>query len=392
MLAPRRADPATGWLSRERLGALALLAATAIALFLCYRIIQPFLPALTWALALAVVASPLHRRLTRCTERPGMASALTVALVTVLIVGPIVLISQQLISEAGRAAEVVASTSDRVRAFLEQDPRLQFIQRWLGMQIDPKEIVARVSGAVGARSGAIVSGSVWVGMQLLITLFLLFYFFRDRSSGARFIRSMLPLSDAEATSVFQFVTTTIRATVFGSLGVAAIQGVMGGLMFWLLGVPAALFWGAVMALLATVPVLGTFVIWAPAAAMLAAEGHWVKALVLVLWGATAIALIDNLLYPVLVGSQLQLHPVLVFFSVVGGLAFYGAAGVILGPLTLAMTIALLDIWRWRTAGNRTADASSGVAAKPVAAHPGPSGRDDDATSPTAQATSRPKTA
>jgi predicted PurR-regulated permease PerM len=137
--------------------------------------------------------------------------------------------------------------------------------------------------------------------------------------------------------------------VHGSLGVAAIQGLMGGVMFWILGLPSALFWGVVMGLFAIVPVLGTFVVWAPAAAFLALHGEWWRAAILLGWGAVAIGLIDNLLYPTLVGSQLRLHPVLVFFSVLGGIGLYGAAGVILGPLTLVVTIALVDIWRRRTA-------------------------------------------
>jgi predicted PurR-regulated permease PerM len=355
VLAPRDAAPARGWLSRRRLGTLVLLGVTTVAFYLCYRIVQPFLPSLAWALALAVVASPFHRWLARRLHRRHLAAALSVAAVALLVVGPIVLISQQLISEAARAGEVVGAAFERMRGVVETDPRLAFLPRWFGGRFDVADIAAKLSGAIGTRSGAIVSGSVWAVMQLLITMFLLFYFFRDSSSAARFVRSVLPLSDAEADKIFQFVTTTIRATVFGSLGVAALQGLMGGLMFLLLGLPAALFWGAVMAVLATVPVLGTFVIWAPAAAMLAMGGEWVKAAILAAWGGVAIALIDNLLYPVLVGNQLRLHPVLVFFSVVGGLAFYGAAGVILGPLTLAITVALFDIWRWRTDGNRTAD-------------------------------------
>jgi predicted PurR-regulated permease PerM len=352
-------------LSRRRLGALALLAATAVAFVLCYRIVQPFLPALAWALALAVLASPFHRWLARRVRRPSLAAALSVAAVVVLVVAPIALITQRLVHEAARASEMLGTAVERLRDFAERDPRLAFAERWFGWRIDPGDVVAQLTGAIGARSGTIVSGSVWALMLALITVFLLFYFLRDSRTAAQFLRSLLPLTDAEADRIFQFVTATIRATVFGSLGVAALQGFMGGLMFLLLGLPAALFWGAVMAVLATIPVLGTFVIWAPAAAMLAIGGHWVKAAILAAWGGVAIALIDNLLYPVLVGSQLRMHPVLIFFSVVGGLGFYGPAGVILGPLTLAITVALIDIWRWRTAGDRAADESTDTPAAPV---------------------------
>ena len=126
-------------------------------------------------------------------------------------------------------------------------------------------------------------------------------------------------------------------------------------MFWFLGLPAPVVWGAVMALLATIPVAGTFVIWAPAAVYLAASGQWGKAAILVGWGAVAIGLIDNLLYPMLVGRRLRFHPLPVFFSIVGGLAVFGAAGLVLGPITLSVTAALLDLLRRRTSGGRAAD-------------------------------------
>jgi predicted PurR-regulated permease PerM len=131
---------------------------------------------------------------------------------------------------------------------------------------------------------------------------------------------------------------------------------MGGLMFWFLGLPAPIVWGAVMALLATIPVMGTFVVWAPAAVYLAASGAWVKAAILVGWGAVAIGLIDNFLYPMLVGRRLRFHPLPVFFSIVGGLALFGAAGLVLGPIVLSVTAALLDLLRRRTSRGQAADA------------------------------------
>ena len=340
-----------GWLTREQSLAIALLAVTAVAAYLCYRLVQPFLPAIAWALALAVIAFPFHRHVTARIRHPNVAAALSVAAVALLIIGPIALVSQQLFREASHAAEGIADTTERARAFLESDHRLAPIFRWVAGQFDIGDVVQQASAAIGKRSAAIVGGSVWIVMQVLITLFLLFYFLRDRVSGTRFLASLMPLSESEAAGVFESVTGTIRATVYGSLGVAAIQGFMGGLMFWLLGLPSALFWGVVMGLLAIVPVLGTFVVWAPAAIFLALNGAWVKAAMLTGWGALAIGLIDNLLYPTLVGSQLRLHPVLVFFSVLGGIGLYGAAGVILGPLTLVVTIALIDIWRRRTAAD-----------------------------------------
>jgi len=153
----------------------------------------------------------------------------------------------------------------------------------------------------------------------------------------------------------QRVSDTVYATIYGTLVVAAIQGALGGLMFWWLGLPGPILWGAAMALLAVIPVLGAFVIWVPAAIFLAATGAVGKALILTAWGSIVVGLIDNLLYPVLVGNRLRLHTVPVFFSIVGGLMFFGAAGLVLGPVVLALTMAVIDIWRRRTAHGKAAE-------------------------------------
>jgi predicted PurR-regulated permease PerM len=124
---------------------------------------------------------------------------------------------------------------------------------------------------------------------------------------------------------------------------------LGGLMFWWLGLQAAFLWGLVMALLAVVPVLGAFVVWIPAALFLALEGSWGKALILTLWGLLVVGTVDNLLRPVLVGNRLKLHTVLAFLSVVGGLLVFGASGLILGPVLLTVTMVLLEVWSVRVA-------------------------------------------
>jgi predicted PurR-regulated permease PerM len=134
---------------------------------------------------------------------------------------------------------------------------------------------------------------------------------------------------------------------------------MGGLIFWWLGLPSPLLWGAIMALLAIVPVLGTFVIWGPTAIWLAISGEWSKAILLTAWGGIAIGLIDNFLYPYLVGRRMRFHTLLVFFAIVGGIAVFGACGVILGPLVLAVADALIEIWRRRLAALMTIDRGIG---------------------------------
>jgi predicted PurR-regulated permease PerM len=139
----------------------------------------------------------------------------------------------------------------------------------------------------------------------------------------------------------------VQATLYGTVAVAAVQGTLGGLIFWWLGLPTPLLWGLVMGLLAIIPVLGAFVIWVPAAIFLALDGSWGKALILTGWGAVVIGGIDNLLYPMLVGDRLRLHTIPAFVAIVGGLILFGPSGLLLGPLAVTATVFFLELWQVR---------------------------------------------
>jgi predicted PurR-regulated permease PerM len=353
---PQR-QTAEGWLSRERALVLVLLVATALVVYLCYRLAGPFLPALAWAVALAAVAHPLHGWLLRRIPRPNLAAGLAVGLVAVAIVGPTLLVSQQLVREVARGVAWLQSdtAAGRWQAVLEDHPRLATGLTLLATQVDVRGATERASMALTSGAEGVVRGSVWAVAELLITFFALFYCFRDRRQALQNLRSLVPLSEGETEAVFTRVIDTLHATIYGTLLVGLVQGVMGGLMFWALGLPAALLWGVVMAILGIIPVLGTFIVWAPAALFLALEGGWGKAMILVAWGGLVVSLVDNLLYPILAGQRLRLHTLPVFIAIVGGVALFGSAGIVLGPVTLATTIALIEVWRRRTAGGRTAE-------------------------------------
>lgn len=167
---------------------------------------------------------------------------------------------------------------------------------------------------------------------------------RDRQSITQALCKLLPLANNEIVDLLKHISDTIHATVYGILAVAAVQGFLGGLIFWWLGLPAPLLWGAMMSLLAVIPVLGSSIIWLPAALFLAIEGNWQQAIILVLWGMLVVGTVDNVLRPILVGNRLKLHTLLAFMSVVGGLVLFGSYGLILGPVVLAITLFLISIW------------------------------------------------
>jgi predicted PurR-regulated permease PerM len=184
-------------------------------------------------------------------------------------------------------------------------------------------------------------------VTLVLTFYMLFYFLRDRERLAEATIALSPLTRDETSLLAQRFVETVRATLFGTLVVAVVQGTLGGLMFWWLGLSLPMVWGLVMGLLAIVPVLGAFVVWIPASLFLAFEGSWGKAIILAVWGGLIVASIDNLLYPMLVGNRLRLHAIAAFIGAIGGIMVFGASGLVLGPAAIVLTWALVDIVKSR---------------------------------------------
>lgn len=352
----KASNPSKSWWSREHTLLVVLLFATALLIYLCWLIALPFLGPLTWALALGVVAHPLHSWIARRVRNANLAAGMAAVAIALVIVAPAVLVIHSIVREAETGLRAIQPLfeSGQWREQLAANPRIASILSMIDQEAALGEQVKAVIGDLGARFSKVLAGSAWMVMELLLTLFVLFFFFRDRQAALETVRSLVPLSNKETNAIFTRTADTLHATIYGTLVVAMVQGALGGLMFWWLGLPAPLLWGAVMALLAIVPILGAFVVWVPAALFLAFNGQMGKALILAGWGTLVIATIDNLLYPILVGKRLRLHTLLVFIAVVGGLAIFGAVGVILGPLILALTDAIIEVWRRRTADGQAA--------------------------------------
>ena len=357
---PAAITAGSDWGSRGHVRTLVLLAATGLGIYLCYLLTLPFLAALTWALTFAVVLSPFQRRIEAIVKRPTLAALIVVLVISVIVLGVVMFVGQRLVQEAANGAALIKTkvASGEWRHALEAHPRLAPLADWMERQNLP-ETLKTVATWMTTTGAAFVKGSIIEVLELLLTFYLLFFFLRDRRAALLSLRSLSPLSEGEMDRLFEQVGNTIFATVNGTLAVAGMQGLLGGLMFWWLGLPVPLLWGVVMALLAMVPVLGAFVVWIPAALYLAIDGCWGKALILVVWGMFIVSTIDNLLRPILMGTRLKLHTVFAFISVVGGLLVFGSSGLILGPVIYSVTTELLKIWRQRTAAEAAATAVAG---------------------------------
>ena len=339
------------WLTRERLLALVLIAVSVVIAWLCWQLIKPFVPSITWALVLAVLAYPLHERIRQRIKWQSVAAGLSVVAVTLVIALPATLVVRQAGVEAASSMNDLRelASADRWKLAIERFPRLAPLRDWIESEVNIEKQVDDASTQVAKGVKNVLQRLVDVAMATLITLFLLFYFLRDEDRILRTLAELVPLAPSEAELMRKDVRDAISAIVFGTLVVAVVQGALGGVMFWILGLPAPILWGSIMAVLAILPLFGAALVWVPAALFLAIDGDWGKAILLTAWGTIVVGLIDNLLLPVLVKNRLRVHTVMVFIAVLGGLFAFGATGAVLGPLILAIALALVEIWRRRMA-------------------------------------------
>ena len=339
------------WASPGHMRTMVLIAVTVIGVYSCYLMAAPFMPAITAAFALAVLFTPLQAWLERKLKNASFAAILSVFAIAMIVVVPATFVLQRLVLQAASGAAIVQTKveSGEWRRALAKQPTLAPIAEKIEAELDLPGAIKAFTSWLTTSMGSLVKGSLLQAIGLTITFYLLFFFLRDRQLVLDAIRSLSPMRASEMSALFKRVGDTIYATIYGTLAVAGVQGLLGGLMFWFLGLQAAFLWGLVMALLAVVPVLGAFVVWIPAALFLALEGSWGKALILTLWGLLVVGTVDNLLRPVLVGNRLKLHTVLAFLSVVGGLLVFGASGLILGPVLLTVTMVLFEVWSVRVA-------------------------------------------
>ena len=277
------------------------------------------------------------------------SAAATVAIVAFIIVVPGILVVGSLLNEAARSVTVISPTldADRWTQLLDNHPRLAPALRWINERLDLPDLIKASLSWVAGWSGSIVRASVEGAVGLLLTFYFLFYILRDREKAIALAKETLPLSASEFSRISDRFTDTIFATVVGIAAVSALQGALGGGMFWWLGLPAPVFWGVVMGLVAVVPFLGAFVIWMPAALFLALSGDLASAAILTFWGTIVVGLVDNVVYPMLVGGKLKMHTIPSFIAIVGGVILLGAPGVVLGPLVVSISLTLMEIWKGR---------------------------------------------
>ena len=337
-----------------------LLAVTAIALYLCWLMVKPFVGVLGWAAVLVIVFYPVHRRLAERTQKPSISALISCILVIITILGPVTLVTIAVLNELAGALQNLNAT---IAYLLDPNsPVTGRLLQWLSNYVDIGQLRSEQylldqlkdrTGMIAGQTLGFLGGLLGILVQIFFVIFTMYYLFRDGDKIFNVIRDSLPLETDQADAVMKRTRDVIGASVYGVFVIAIIQGSLGGLAFWVLGLPSPLVWGVVMTFLSMIPMVGAFIVWIPAAIYLAATGQWVKAALLVAWGALVIGTIDNLLRPKLVGGRTRLHELLIFFAVLGGLSVFGVLGLVLGPVVLAIALALVEVFRAADRSART---------------------------------------
>jgi predicted PurR-regulated permease PerM len=319
-------------------------------------ILWPFYEAVLWATVLAIVFSPLYRRLSSVMGRQQSLAALaTVLIILTLVILPLTLIAASLVQEATNLYDRIQSGELDFGRFFQEF--LNALPTWATDLLN-RFGLTNFSALHDRLSAALIQGSKYLAAQalsigkgtanfivsLLLMLYLLFFFLRDGRALTRRIRDAVPLRAEQQRALFTKFAIVTRAMFKGNLLVAAVQGALGGLIFWFLGIHAPVLWGVLMAFLSLLPAVGAAGVWLPVAVYFLATGAVWEGIVLIAYGAFVIGLVDNLLRPYLVGKDTQMPDYVVLISTLGGIAIFGLDGLVIGPVIAAMFIAVWDIF------------------------------------------------
>jgi predicted PurR-regulated permease PerM len=314
--------------------------------FLLYRIWRTFLVPLTWAAILTIFFFPLHRRILLRVKRRNVAALLSAATVTILLVGPAAWMIPAFVSEAVSTLRAIPSEDFLLRAKGWIEPSLDSLPVRVGTF---EELLERVTRYLGGRVGelsALIAGNVFEFLfDLVVMILALFYLFRDGPDLLYFLRDISPLGGEHQDRMMDEVNELISVTISSGLAVAVIQGLLGGLLFWALGIHAPVLWGVTMALLAFLPVIGPWLVWGPTGIGLILSGSTGRGITLLVLGFVLVSGVDNVLRPIMIADRSQLNGLLVFIGILGGISAFGLLGVVLGPLIVATTVGLLRGYR-----------------------------------------------
>lgn len=336
--------------------------ATLLFVYLLFTILSPFLAMLVWAGAVGVITYPLYTRLlARCGGREITAAALmTTAVVLALVVplvGLIFILSQEVATAYQYLERVTSGADGYAPATILNHPalapwleRLRNLTGSFDLELEPMVLPAFKKGlaAMLNYSTGIVKDFFGFLFKLTLMLITLFFIYKDGARTLRAFWQVLPLGEKLRDTIIETVSRVLGAVMFGVIMTCMVQGALGGLGFWVAGLPSPFLFGTLMALFAPIPFVGTALVWLPGAIYLLMQGQTLPGILLMAWGALAVGSIDNILRPLFISGRAHLPILVIVFGVLGGFLAFGLSGVVAGPVILALVLVFFDTCRAET--------------------------------------------
>ena len=340
-------------MAKKRTTLIFLSLLTAISSYFCFVLAGPFLSSIAWAMVIAIMFFPVHTRIAREVRNPNAAALLSILFVILAFIVPAVFLGRAMVGDLSALYRSVSDQSQIGGGWPAHLSRLsQSASDWITTHIGPieldlrKEALSRLEILSGA-AGAFIAG--WLGNaasllgRAVITLFILFFIFRDGVALRDRLGSVLPLAHEQVERLFRTISDTIVAEMYGVLAVAIGQGVLMGLGMWALGLRSPVLWAAVTAVVSLIPIGGTAFVWLPGSIILIASGHWVKGVILLVWGGGLVSMTASVVQPLVIGRRVKLHPLEIFLGLLGGVQAFGLIGLFAGPIIISLTLALFGI-------------------------------------------------
>lgn len=324
-------------------GALLLLG------YLVFRIFEPFFEPLAWSAVLAIFFYPVHEHI-RKRLPPNRAALVSTLGVTLLLIVPAVVLliytTRQAIDATAKVQETLLDPDKALPSHALSWVRSQLPVAWRTADFSQplRQGAEKIAAFIGSSFARLVKNLFSFFLNLFIVIFALFFMFRDGDRMVRGLRHLIPFDESIQKDMLNESRELIFASVAVALVIAGMQGVLGGMAFTIGGISAAVFWGVVIAFFSLVPVVGSALIWVPAALFLAFSGHWGKGIVVVAVCGGIAGVADNIVRPLLLRNRTQLNDLLLFISVLGGLEVFGLLGLVAGPTVVAAAMGVFRVY------------------------------------------------
>jgi predicted PurR-regulated permease PerM len=311
-------------------------------------IMQPFLTYIVLAAILTYTLFPVYHFINRRIRQPELSSGLSILIALILMILPSFFLVSELVQQvSGAYTNFQAENIQRIGDYLSglTGNRVDFQSMVVAARDQIRQWIVGLAPNILGSIGELILG-------LFIMFFVMFYGFREGEGFIKRIKGLMPLDPQLKEALFFELQTVTQAVLYGQVMTAVIQGTLGGIALLIFGVPNAIFWGSIMIITAFLPVLGTPVIWVPAAVGLMLDGQMTRGIGLMIVGATVVMNIDNFIRPRLVSGRTSIHPVLILIGVLGGLQLFGFIGMLVGPLVLALLVAFVKFYEQAYRMNR----------------------------------------